>query len=77
MDYAKTINVVKLISMFPNIEHILYRHFMTNMDVKNNFRMYSATLVSFELQGRHFAWQKAFQGVQLPKLTHFTQTDSQ
>ena len=57
---AQTIDVIKLISMFPNLAQILYRHFLTNQDIRNNFRMYAHSLVKFELHGRHFSWQKAF-----------------
>lgn len=73
---ALTIDVIKLISMFPNLAQVVYRHFLTNTDIKNNFRMYTNTLVKFELHGRHFAWQKAFSTISLPKLKHFALTDS-
>ena len=38
--------------------------------------MYESTLLHFELHERHFSWVAAFQGVSLPKLTHFSLTDS-
>ena len=60
---AQTIDVIKLISMFPNLAKVFYRHFLTNTDIKNNFRMYQNTLVKFELHGRHFSWQKAFKQI--------------
>ena len=73
---AKTIDVIKLTNIFPNLSEIVFRHFLTNTDIKNSFRNYSHSLVKFELHGRHFAWQKSFQGINLPKLTHFALTDS-
>ena len=57
---AQTIDVIKLVSVYPNLAQIVYRHFLSNTDIKNNFRMYSHSLVRFELHGRHFSWQKAF-----------------
>ena len=38
--------------------------------------MYTDSLIKFELHGRHFAWQKAFSTITLPKLKHFALTDS-
>lgn len=68
--------MTKLISMFPNLTQIIYRHMLTNTEVKNNFRTYTHSLVRFELHGRHFVWMKAFQNIQLPRLSHFALTDS-
>ena len=62
--------------MIPNIQQLEYRHQLSDMDVRNNFRLYSDSLIRFELHERHFAWVKAFQGVSLPKLTHFALTDT-
>ena len=68
--------MIKLVSVYPNLAQIVYRHFLSNTDIKNNFRMYSHSLVRFELHGRHFSWQKAFQKISLPSLRHFALTDS-
>jgi len=41
---ARTIDVIKLVSIFPNLSSIVYRHFLTNTEIKNNFRWYETTL---------------------------------
>ena len=73
---ARTIDVIKLMHVFPNVSHIVYRHFLTELDIKNCYRMYTNSLVKFELHGRHFSWQKAFAGIKLPNLKFFALTDS-
>lgn len=73
---AKTINVIKLISIFPKLQSIIYRHFLTDTDIKNNFRMYETTLKRFELHEQCFSWHKAFHGIRLDSLTHFAFTNS-
>ena len=35
---ARNIKVTKLVSIFPNLSSIVYRHFMTDTDIKNSFR---------------------------------------
>ncbi len=62
--------------MMPKLSKIVYRHQLSDMDIRNNFRMYSHSLQKFELHKRHFTWFKAFQGINLPQLTHFSLTDS-
>ena len=62
--------------VFPNVTQIVYRHFLTELDIKNCYRMYTNSLVRFELHGRHFSWQKAFAGISLPNLKFFALTDS-
>ena len=36
----QNIKVVKTISKFPNLQKLIYRHFLTNIDFQNVFRNY-------------------------------------